>query len=69
MDDRETGTVKWYDPSKGFGFIKRDTGDDVFMHRSSLESFGYDVPDEGTRVTFKIGVGAKGTFAEDVQRA
>jgi cold shock protein len=59
-----TGTVKWYNPEKGFGFIERDSGgDDLFMHRSAI---GYQSLGEGDRVEFREGQGAKGPSAEDV---
>jgi CspA family cold shock protein len=59
-----TGTVKWYNPEKGFGFIERDSGgDDLFVHRSAV---GYQSLGEGDRVEFREGMGAKGPSAEDV---
>jgi CspA family cold shock protein len=59
-----TGTVKWYNPEKGFGFIERDSGgDDLFVHRSAI---GYQALGEGDRVEFREGQGAKGPSAEDV---
>jgi len=59
-----TGTVKWYNPEKGFGFIERDSGgDDLFVHRSAV---GYQSLGEGDRVEFREGQGAKGPSAEDV---
>lgn len=59
-----TGTVKWYNPEKGFGFIERDSGgDDLFVHRSAI---GYQSLGEGDRVEFREGQGAKGPSAEDV---
>ena len=59
-----TGTVKWYNPEKGFGFIERDSGgDDLFVHRSAI---GYQTLGEGDRVEFREGQGAKGPSAEDV---
>ncbi|MCO6450221.1 MAG: cold-shock protein [Caldilineales bacterium] len=69
MTDRETGTIKWFDVRKGFGFIKRDTGDDLFMHHSALNGFGYEIPDEGMRVSFTVSTGAKGAYADDVRRS
>jgi len=59
-----TGTVKWYDPEKGYGFITRDDGgDDLFVHRSAL---GYEQLQEGDRVSFAVGYGQKGENAVDV---
>lgn len=59
-----TGTVKWYNPEKGFGFIERDSGgDDLFVHRSAI---GYQSLGEGDRVEFREGQGAKGPSAEDI---
>jgi len=60
-----TGTVKWYNPEKGFGFIERDSGgDDLFVHRSAI---GSQILGEGDRVEFREGQGAKGPSAEDVR--
>ena len=66
MEKRETGTVKWFDSSKGYGFIQRDTGDDVFVHYSALRGKGYRVLEEGQRVEFMVVQGQKGFQAEDV---
>ena len=63
---RETGTVKWFNNSKGFGFIQRDAGEDVFVHFSAIESTGYKSLDEGQRVEFDVGKGPKGYQAEKV---
>ncbi|MBN1154887.1 cold-shock protein [candidate division KSB1 bacterium] len=64
----ETGTVKWFNATKGFGFIKRDTGDDVFVHYKSIEGSGYKSLDEGDKVQFEIGQGPKGLQATKVQK-
>lgn len=59
------GTVKWYDPDKGFGFASQDgSSDDVFVHHSSL---GGDIPAEGDRIEFRVNAGAKGARAEQVK--
>ncbi len=63
---RESGTVKWFNTSKGFGFITRDSGDDVFVHFRSIRGQGHRTLFEGQRVEFKITEGEKGLQAEDV---
>jgi len=63
---RETGTVKWFNTNKGFGFITRDNGDDVFVHFRSIRGQGHRTLIEGQRVEFKITKGEKGLQAEDV---
>ena len=60
------GTVKWFNADKGFGFITRDEGDDVFVHYSALNSQGFKTLDEGARVEFEVVSGAKGPAAENV---
>ena len=60
------GTVKWFNADKGFGFITRDDGDDVFVHYSSLNSQGFKTLDEGARVEFEVVDGAKGPAASNV---
>ena len=64
----ETGTVKWFNSSKGYGFIARETGSDVFVHYNSIEGEGYKSLDEGDRVQFEIGEGPKGLQANKVSR-
>ena len=66
MADRETGTVKWFNSSKGYGFIEREEGDDVFVHFSAISAEGFRTLDEGQRVEFKVTQGDKGLQAEDV---
>jgi CspA family cold shock protein len=62
-----TGTVKWFNESKGFGFIAQDNGgDDVFVHFSSIQGGGYKTLAEGQKVTFEIEQGAKGPKAANV---
>lgn len=64
--NRESGTVKWFNTSKGFGFITRDSGDDVFVHFRSIRGQGHRTLFEGQRVEFNITEGDKGLQAEDV---
>ena len=66
MAERETGTVKWFNSSKGFGFIARESGDDVFVHYSSIRGEGYRSLDEGQQVEFEVVEGQKGPQAQDV---
>jgi len=61
------GTVKWFNASKGFGFIEQDgSGEDVFVHYSAIKSDGYKTLDEGARVEFDIVEGSKGPAADNV---
>ncbi|MDZ7265257.1 MAG: cold-shock protein [candidate division KSB1 bacterium] len=64
----ETGTVKWFNSSKGFGFISREHGDDVFVHYKSIAGQGYRSLEEGDRVQFEIGQGPKGLQANNVKK-
>ena len=63
---REKGTVKWFNAAKGFGFIQRESGEDVFVHFSAIQSNGYKSLDEGARVEFEVTRGPKGLQAENV---
>ncbi|HEY3134945.1 MAG TPA: cold-shock protein [Blastocatellia bacterium] len=63
---RETGTVKWFNATKGYGFITREGGDDVFVHYSAIEAEGYKTLNEGQRVEFTIVQGPKGLAASSV---
>lgn len=63
------GKVKWFNNSKGYGFIARDDGPDVFVHYSAIHAEGYKTLDEGTEVEFEIKEGPKGPQAENVVRA
>ena len=54
MSDRETGTVKWFNNSKGYGFIERDTGDDVFVHFRAIRGDGFKTLKDGQKVDFKL---------------
>ena len=64
--DRLTGTVKWFNSTKGFGFILREGGDDVFVHYSSIRGEGYRTLPEGQQVEFEIMESEKGPQAQDV---
>lgn len=66
MTGRETGTVKWFNAEKGYGFISRDEGEDVFVHYSEIRSDGFRTLDEGQRVEFDVTQGQKGPAAENV---
>jgi CspA family cold shock protein len=62
-----TGTVKWFNASKGFGFINPDDGgDDLFVHHSEIRTQGYATLDEGQKVEFEVGQGKKGPCATNV---
>jgi CspA family cold shock protein len=63
---REKGTVKWFNAAKGYGFIQRETGEDVFVHFSAIQSGGYRSLDEGARVEFEVTNGPKGLQASNV---
>jgi cold shock protein len=62
------GTVKFFNAEKGYGFISREQGEDVFVHYSSIQGDGYRSLDEGQRVEFDVGVGRKGQEAQNVRR-
>ena len=66
---KETGIVKWFNASKGYGFISRDKGEDIFVHFSAIEASGYRSLEEGTRVSFVVAKGPKGLQAQDVNPA
>ena len=67
MADRETGTVKWFNNAKGFGFIERQDGEDVFVHFNQLRGEGYRSLNDGQQVEFTVTKTDKGFQAEDVQ--
>ncbi len=64
-----TGTVKWFDAKKGFGFIQQDEGDDVFVHYSNITGEDFKTLNEGDRVTYDVEQGDKGPYASNVQKA
>ncbi len=66
MAEREQGTVKWFDAAKGFGFIARESGDDVFVHFRAIRGDGYRTLEDGQRVEFDVVEGQKGLQADDV---
>jgi CspA family cold shock protein len=66
VSDREIGTVKWFNGSKGYGFISREGGDDVFVHYSALQMEGFKTLEEGQRVEFSVEQGNKGLQATNV---
>jgi len=66
---KEKGKVKWFNNAKGFGFIQRSTGEDVFVHFSAITMSGYRSLDEGADVEFEVKQGPKGLMAENVVRA
>jgi CspA family cold shock protein len=63
------GTVKWFSNEKGFGFIEREEGDDVFVHFSQISQDGYKSLEQGQRVTFDVQQGPKGLQASEVRLA
>ncbi|MFT3792847.1 MAG: cold-shock protein [Rudaea sp.] len=69
MSDREVGTVKWFNDSKGFGFISRENGPDVFVHFRAIQGTGFRTLQEGQKVSFKVVQGQKGLQADEVTPA
>ncbi len=66
MSEKEQGTVKWFNGAKGYGFIERDSGEDVFVHFSAILQDGYRSLEEGQRVEFVVTQGEKGPQASEV---
>ena len=66
MSNKDTGTVKWFNDSKGFGFIERENGDDVFVHYRSIKGEGFRSLKQGSRVEFTVAKSEKGFQAEEV---
>ncbi len=69
MSERIIGTVKWFNGSKGYGFIEREGGEDVFVHFSAIQGDGFRNLEEGQRVEFNVEQGAKGPQATNVTMA
>ena len=67
MTEKETGTVKWFNDSKGFGFISREVGDDVFVHHTAVEGEGFRSLQENQQVEFSVEQGPKGLRAINVK--
>ncbi|WP_088069056.1 cold-shock protein [Gottfriedia luciferensis] len=65
----EHGKVKWFNAEKGFGFIERENGDDVFVHFSAIQTDGFKSLDEGQAVTFEVENGQRGPQATNVKKA
>ena len=63
-----SGTVKWFDSRKGYGFIEMENGKDIFVHHNAIQGHGFKSLDEGERVRFEIRQGDKGDHAENVVR-
>jgi CspA family cold shock protein len=68
MSERETGVVKWFNNQKGYGFIARDSGGDVFVHYTAISGQGYRTLNEGDRVEFSVQQGEKGPAAVAVRK-
>lgn len=66
MSERETGTVKWFNGSKGYGFISREEGGDVFVHYTAIQTEGFRTLEEGQQVEFTVEEGPKGPQATNV---
>jgi CspA family cold shock protein len=69
MSERKTGTVKWFNDAKGFGFISQEGGDDLFVHFRAIQGTGFKSLQEGQKVSFVVTKGPKGLQADQVQPA
>ena len=67
MSDRQTGTVKWFNDAKGFGFISREEGEDLFVHFRAIQGDGFKTLKEGQQVSFIVTEGPKGYQADQVE--
>ena len=67
MSDRQIGTVKWFNDAKGFGFISRENGPDLFVHFRAITGSGFRTLQEGQRVSFDVTQGQKGLQAENIR--
>ena len=67
MAERKVGTVKWFNSSKGYGFISQEEGDDVFVHYHQIQTEGFKTLEEGQKVEFTLGEGEKGPQAIEVE--
>jgi CspA family cold shock protein len=65
---KEQGTVKWFNNDKGYGFISRDSGDDVFVHHTAITGEGYKSLNEGDKIEFEVARGPKGLQAQNVAK-
>jgi CspA family cold shock protein len=68
VEGDETGTVKWFDTKKGYGFIEQENGDDIFVHYSAIEGDGFKDLEEGSEVSFEVAETDKGLQAENVEK-
>lgn len=68
MSAREQGTVKWFNDAKGFGFIQRESGEDIFVHFRAIQGDGYRSLQDGQKVEFVVTEGDKGLQAEEVTK-
>jgi CspA family cold shock protein len=69
MSQREVGTIKWFDAKKGYGFINRQNGEDVFVHFSAIQGTGYRTLKDGQKVEFEVVQGQKGPQATNLSLA
>ena len=69
MSDRQTGTVKWFNDAKGFGFVTQENGPDLFVHFRAIQGTGFKTLKEGQKVQFEVTQGPKGKQASNIQTA